>query len=114
VGAICILGLGLCSLLFQGKLLTSESTYFVQAANDLWDSYDRIVSLLLDFNDIWTRINFLQSVDHELLLGIVYMQAFEHLLKFVGIVTQYARDKGSGMLIANVTNSSELCEAFDW
>jgi hypothetical protein len=91
-----------------------ESTYIVQAASDLWDSYDRIVSLLLDFNDIWTRIDFLKSVDRELLLGVVYMEAFEHLLKFVGILTRYVRDKGSGTFNAKPTNSSELLEAFDW
>lgn len=101
------------SPVFQGNSVLSEGTYFVQAASDLWDSYDRIVSLLLDFNDIWTRINFLESVDRELLLGVVYMDAFEHLLKFIGILTRYARDKGSGTHIANVTNTSKLCEAFD-
>jgi ankyrin repeat domain-containing protein 50 len=38
------------------------------------------------------------------MIGVVYMEAFEHLLKFIGILTRYARDKTSGTLIINVAN----------
>jgi hypothetical protein len=73
----------------------------MQAASDLWASYDRITSLLLDFNDIGTRIKVLESVDQDLLLGVVYMEAFEHLLRFVGILTRYVRNRQLGMMIVH-------------
>src|SRR5277367_3769803 len=38
------------------------------------------------------RIDFLGAVERDLLVGAVYMEAFEQLFKFVGKVTQYARN----------------------
>jgi hypothetical protein len=70
---------------------------FFQAAKDLWDSYDLITDVLLDFNDLGVRIKSLDLVDQDLLLGVVYMQAFEQLLKFVAILTRYVRDKEFGI-----------------
>ena len=113
MGAICIPDFGLYPLVFQSNSAMSESTY-LQAASDLWESYDRIISLLLDFNDLTTRIKFLESVDQELLLGAVYMEAFEHLLKFIGILTRYVRDKDSSSSVPIELIHSELPEALDW
>ena len=69
----------------------------MQAAKDLWDSYDLIATLILDFNDmIQIRINYLRSIDIDLLLGDVYMDAFEQFIKFLAVLTRYARDNKLG------------------
>jgi hypothetical protein len=97
-GPFASLALGCIRLFFKVKpIVVSPSTYLIQAAKDLWASYDLITTLLLDFNDIRTRIKELESIDRELLLCSVYMEAFQLLLKFIAILTRYVRNKQFGM-----------------
>jgi len=62
----------------------------------MWESYDCITDLLLDFNDLQTRIKSLHHIDQELLLSSVYVQMFRLMFQFIGILTRYVRNNTFG------------------
>lgn len=108
MGSIRVACLGLYPILSQSNLPPIPLlTYCCQAAKDLWDSYDLITKFLLDFDYVGSRIKYLEkSADQELpLLSPVYLQMFRLMLKFVGILTRYVRDKEFGTQKVELTNS---------
>ena len=93
------IALGCIRLFFEVRTWSLNEALTRQAAKDLWESYDIIKNVILEFNDIQNRIQLLEQVDKDLLLPIVYMEVFGYFIKFVAILTRYARDKKLGIYI---------------